>query len=317
MNPTLESALADGGLPWERGVSLRTLSCWRIGGKADYLVKPRNAEETALACHAAREANMPFLVIGHGSNILFDDAGFRGVIVKIGSAFARWDFDGTTVRADAGLWAPSLARLCADRGLAGLEHAAGIPGNLGGLLYMNGGSMRRNIGDCVTWVQAMAPDGTIKKFSRDDCEFSYRRSVFQRSRWIILGAELQLRQSSAKDVRKAMLDVLEERRRKFPLELPNCGSVFSNDAQLYERFGPPGMIIDKAGLKGTRVGGAEVSGKHGNFIVNVGGASSSDVFALVKKVRDKVRELTGFTLRTEVLYLSPDGCHGPLSGFLD
>lgn len=317
MNSTLERTLADFGLCWQRNVLLKNLSCWRIGGAADYLAMPRNAHEVALVCRAALEANVPFMVVGHGSNILFDDAGYRGMIVKIGRSFARCRISGTTVRADAGIWAPSLARACAAKGLEGLEHAAGIPGNLGGLLYMNGGSMRCSVGDCVRCVVAMAPDGTVKTLSRDNCGFSYRHSVFQSSRWIILGAELELRQSTAREVRQTMLDILEERRRKFPLELPNCGSVFSNDAELYARFGPPGMIIDKAGLKGTRVGGAEISGKHANFIVNIGGASSSDVFSLVRKVRRKVRDLTGFTLRTEVLYLSPDGRYGPLSGFLD
>jgi UDP-N-acetylmuramate dehydrogenase len=317
MNVQLEKTLIENGISWRRDVSLKTLSHWRIGGLADYVVEPCSTEETSIAYRAAKECGIPCLIIGSGSNILFDDAGYRGLVIKIGRRFANYVIENTLVKADAGVWMPVLAKACAEHGLSGLEHTVGIPGSLGGLLYMNGGSMRRNIGDNVVWVQILSSEGSVLKVPKKDCDFSYRHSAFQDRDGIILGALLELKQSSVSDVRHEMLHVLEERRLKFPLNLPNCGSVFSNDAKLYELYGPPGMVIDQLGLKGVRVGDAEVSSKHANFIVNLGNASSADVIALVKKIRGTVRERTGFTLRTEVLYVSPEGRRAPLSQFLD
>jgi UDP-N-acetylmuramate dehydrogenase len=317
VNAQLEKLLAEHQISWRCSVPLKFLSHWRIGGPADYVVEPCSAKETAAACQAAIECKTPWLVIGSGSNILFDDSGYRGLIIKIGRRFAKYQFEGTSAEADAGIWMPLLAKASAERGLSGLEHTAGIPGNLGGLLYMNGGSMRRNIGDNVTWVKVMDASGSVRKIPKNDCGFSYRHSVFQGRDLIILGARLELVQGNAGEIRREMLHVLEERRQKFPLDRPNCGSVFSNDAELYEQYGPPGMVIDRLGLKGMRVGDAEVSTKHANFIVNMGSATSADVFALVKKVRGAIRERTGFTLSSEVLYVSPDGRRAPLSQFLD
>lgn len=308
--------LTDSGLLWKADVPLRTLCHWKIGGPADYVIEPRNIKETALARRIAMEESVPFLVIGHGSNILFDDAGYHGIIIKLGSKMSRCCFSGSRVRAEAGIWGPKLARACAGRGLSGLEHIVGIPGNLGGLLYMNGGSSRHNIGDVVVYVNVLNEQGDITMISSVNCKFSYRHSSFQEKMSLIVGAELELQQSTPDKVRRKMLDTLRERREKFPLNLPNCGSVFSNDSRLYESYGPPGMVIEQTGLKGLRVGDAEVSTRHANFIVNHGRASSANVFTLIEQVRRKVLERTGFLLRCEVCYASPDGQCGRLDTFL-
>ncbi len=312
----IEKNLNDAGLIWQADVPLKNLTHWQIGGPADFLVQPKNSAEALAALKIAKESGLNNFVIGHGSNILFDDAGFRGMIIKIGGEFSGCEISGVRVRADAGIWAPNLARSCAENGLAGLEHVSGIPGNLGGLLYMNGGSLRQNIGDRVVWVEFLNENGEIKRLSREECGFSYRHSVFQGKNWIILGAELELQLEMPERILLRIDEILAERNAKFPLELPNCGSVFSNNEKLYATFGPPGKVIDDTGLKGTRVGNAQVSYKHANFIVNLGGASSADIFELVKIVRQKVYERTGFVLRCEVLYISPDGYRAPLDKFL-
>ncbi len=312
MNDLLDGA----GLVWSTGAMLKRFCHWRIGGPADWLVEPRDTAETARALEIASEAGLPALVIGHGSNMLFDDRGYRGVVVKIGGRFANVGIDGAALYAQAGVWTPSLARACAARGLSGLEHAVGIPGNLGGLIFMNGGSMRRNVSDCVDYVDVLDESGRTRRLAAGECDFSYRHSIFQHKSWIVLGARLRLAQSDPETVRREMLGVLAERRRKFPLELPNCGSVFSNDEELYKRYGPPGMVLDRLGLKGTRVGGAEVSVRHANFIVNLGNARSGDIFELVGRLRAHVFAKTGFALKCEVRYASPDGPCDRLDAFL-
>ena len=316
MSGNLENMLTESRLSWRSHVPLRDLCHWRIGGPADYLAEPRSAEETALVRSCALASGTPYLVIGQGSNILFDDSGYRGLVIKIGKNFSACVFEGRTVRAEGGLWAPNLARACASRGLSGLEHIVGIPGSLGGLLFMNGGSLRKNIGDAVTSVHVLTPAGTIADIPAEECGFSYRRSVFQEDGSVILGAVFELQRSTPEAVRCEMLAIMEERRKKFPLNLPNCGSVFSNDADLYAAYGPPGMVIDRAGLKGLRVGDAQVSSIHANFIVNLGRASSKDVFELIREIRRQILARTGFSLRCEVRYAAPDGQCGRLDCFL-
>ncbi|MBP5212925.1 MAG: UDP-N-acetylmuramate dehydrogenase [Pyramidobacter sp.] len=317
MTPDISAALNKSHLLWSAASPLKNYCHWRIGGPADYLVEPRSVCETALARRIALDAGIPYLVIGHGSNMLFDDAGYRGMVIRLSGKFAHAHFENNRVYAEAGTWTPALARACASRGLSGLEHAVGIPGNFGGLVFMNGGSMRQNIGDVTAYVDFLDENNEPRRLSAENCEFTYRHSVFQgHNDWIVTGAELRLTQSDADTIRRAMLDVMQERKGKFPLELPNCGSVFSNDADLYAKYGPPGMVIDRAGLKGTRLGGVCVSERHANFIVNTGGATSADVFGLIRIVRHEILERTGFTLKCEVRYAAPDGRCDRLDLFL-
>ena len=168
MTSEIAERLDKSGLHWTAGAPLKNYCHWQIGGPADYLVEPSSADEIALARAIARETGLPSLVIGHGSNMLFDDQGDRGLIIKIGSRFSAVRFDGGNVYAEAGLWTPSLARACAARGLTGLEHAVGIPGNFGGLLFMNGGSMRQNIGDTVKFVDVLDENGQMRRITGDE-----------------------------------------------------------------------------------------------------------------------------------------------------
>ncbi len=316
MAETIAAALDRMGLFWRASVNLKELCSWRIGGPADYLVEPEKEEQVRELFILARERELPLLVLGQGSNLLFDDLGFRGIVMRFGRRFGGYRFDGDCLEAQAGAWVPFLARNSAARGLSGLEHLVGIPGSLGGLVYMNGGSMRKAIGDSILQVRGLNSSGEIQDFQVSQCGFSYRYSVFQENGALILRAKLKLIPSDSGRVRREMLSIMAERRGKFPLKQPSCGSVFSNDPELYAAYGPPGKIIDQGGYKGLRIGDAQVSTRHGNFIVNLGNATSEDVINLVREVRRRIQNLTGFTLSCEVRYVSPHGEIAPLDRFL-
>jgi len=280
---------------------------WQIGGPADLLVEPENTRQVARVVHVAREEQIPLVVIGQGTNLLFDDAGVRGIVLKIGARMARVQIDGGRIVAEGGVWVPQLAREAMRAGLAGLEHCIGIPGTLGGLVIMNGGSRRRGIGENVRRVWVIDGDGEEKVLGQADCAFSYRHSALQGSGTVVVRVELACPAGELTAIRRDMVCDLRERRHKFPRKLPNCGSVFLSTAAMHASVGPPGRIVEEAGLKGAGIGGAEVSRQHANFIVNRGGASSQDVLALIARVRATVRERIGFVLDCEVRYVAPDG----------
>lgn len=280
---------------------------WRIGGPADLLIEPASAAQVARVVRFAREHDLPLLVIGQGTNLLFNDAGVRGIVLKLGARMAHLAISDNRILAEAGVWVPHLARLAARAGLTGLEHTIGIPGTLGGLVLMNGGSQRRGIGDNVRRVWIIDRAGEERILSRAQCAFSYRHSALQDSGAVVVRAELECETGDPRAIRRAMVRDLRERRLKFPRKEPNCGSVFLSTAEMHAGVGPPGKIIEEAGLKGTRIGGAEVSPRHANFIVNRGGASAADVLALIAHIRRVVFERIGFDLRCEVRYVDPQG----------
>ena len=280
---------------------------WRIGGKADLLVEPENEQQVAALIRFASQHQLPLVVIGQGTNLLFDDAGVRGLVMKIGARMAEIQIDGQQIIVGGGTWVPQLARLSMRAGLTGLEHTIGIPGTLGGLVMMNGGSQRKGIGENIQRVWVVDAAGDIQVLSQAECDFSYRHSALQGSGCVVVRAELRCPYGERSEVRRAMVDDLRTRRQKFPRKLPNCGSVFLSTSRMHATVGPPGKIIEDAGLKGTRIGQAEVSSQHANFIVNLGGASSKDVLALIRHIRQTIRRQIGFELDCEVRYVSPTG----------
>jgi UDP-N-acetylmuramate dehydrogenase len=302
-----DGCLTAGGVPFRKDVPLRTCSTWRIGGPADYLVEPSSWEQVALVLRCGRENGIPVIVIGKGSNLLFDDAGLRGIVIKIGRGLSRVRITGTTVRAGSGVSASRLARIVGGAGLCGLEHIVGIPGTLGGLIFMNGGSLHRAIGDAILEVTAMDRQGGMRMFRGEECGFAYRHSRFQDGEYVITGAGMVLTGGRRDAIRAEMLRILRERRAKFPLTLPNCGSVFTSDPQAYGRFGPPGKIIESVGLKGMSVGGAAVSERHANFIVNRGDATARDVLSLIELIRRRVAHHSGLHLACEVRFVPSGG----------
>jgi UDP-N-acetylmuramate dehydrogenase len=280
---------------------------WRIGGPADLLVEPEKISQVATVVSFARHHNIPLLVIGQGTNLLFDDAGLRGIVLKLGHNLSRIAINDNRITAEAGAWVPGMARQAMKAGLAGLEHTIGIPGTLGGLVLMNGGSQRKGIGENVRRVWIVDCEGEQVELNREECDFSYRHSALQDTGAVVVKVELECESESPQRIRRAMLDDLRERRRKFPRKEPNCGSVFLSTSEMHASVGPPGKVIEDAGLKGTRIGNAEVSSQHANFIVNRNGATSNDVLSLIAHIRQVVNERIGFELCCEVRYVSPAG----------
>lgn len=282
-------------------------SSWRIGGPADLLVEPLDARQVATVIGYAREHHIPLVVIGQGTNLLFADAGLRGIVLKIGQNLSDIHIENQRIIAGAGAWVPRLARQAMLAGLEGLEHIIGIPGTLGGLVMMNGGSRRRGIGENVRRVQVVDREGCLIDLDREQCRFSYRHSALQDSGSIVVEVELECEPGDRGRIRRDMLDDLRGRREKFPRKLPNCGSVFLSTSEMHATVGPPGKIIEEAGLKGARVGRAEVSHQHANFIVNRGSATAGDVLELIRHIRSTVKTGIGFDLQCEVRYVDPHG----------
>jgi UDP-N-acetylmuramate dehydrogenase len=280
---------------------------WQIGGPADLLVEPKSAAQVAVVVRFANAHQLPLVVIGQGTNLLFDDAGIRGIVVKLGNNFSSISITDNRIMADGGAWVPGLARKAMQAGLTGLEHTIGIPGTIGGLVLMNGGSQRKGIGENVSRVWVVNREGIMSELNHEECAFSYRKSALQGTGAVVVKVELKCPRAEKADIRRTMLEDLRERRRKFPRKEPNCGSVFLSTSEMHSSVGPPGKIIEEAGLKGTRRGNAEVSRQHANFIVNRGGASSKDVLELVAQIRDVINDRIGFDLCCEVRYVSPEG----------
>lgn len=290
-----------------RDVDLAALSRWRIGGRADIVVEPRDAEEVASVIWLLDTMGERCVIVGDSSNLLFDDAGLRAPLLRIGRKLADFRIDGDIVTAGGGIWVPGFVRRTINAGLGGCVHATGIPGTLGGLVAMNGGSQRKGIGDRLLSVDVADACGSVRTLTRADCAFAYRRSAMQTMNAAVVAARFRLVPADPADLRREALDILAERRRKFPKALPNCGSVFLSDPAMYARIGPPGQAIEALGLKGLRCGGAEISPLHANFIVNRGGARSADVLALIATMRRAVLVATGYAMDCEVRHVASDG----------
>lgn len=299
-------AIMPGGV--KTNVRLDQVSRWRVGGLARVMLQPHSAEQLQQVMAYISRHQLPYVVLGSTSNLLFADEGIDALVVQVGSALSGFRVEGPRVWCQAGLWVPGFARQLAQAGVTGAEHTCGIPGTLGGLICMNGGSQRRGIGDHLIDVVSVTPEGEQRVRSRQECDFRYRHSVFRTLREIIVSARFRFHQAeSGQSVRREMLGILAQRRRKFPRKLPNCGSVFVSNPAMYAEFGPPGAVIEQCGLKGAQVGGAMISPLHANFIVNHDGARALDILSLISLARHRVREKTGYDMVAEVCYVSPRG----------
>lgn len=293
---------------WQSNVSLATIGRWRIGGPADLVVTPPNTAALGAILTAIIQTSVPYVVIGDGSNLLFDDAGFRGVVIRIGRSFNEFSVDDDgIVTAGAGLWVPSFIRQVMAHGMAGATHAIGIPGTLGGLVTMNGGSQRHGIGEHVEAVDVVERGGNPRRLMASELGYAYRTSTLQTNGAIAVSARFRFPAGDPAALRSEALAILASRRVKFPKIRANCGSVFVSDPALYDLIGPPGAAIERVGLKGFAIGGAQISTDHANFIVNTGHARSVDVLALIGLARRRVHDLTGIAMNAEVRHLASNG----------
>ena len=274
--------------------SLRQHNTFRTGGMAKYFTEPLNTEDILEAIRFAKENRLKYMIVGNGSNLLFSDEGYDGLIIKT-SKLKGIERDGETLKVYSGELTSSVGAFAARNGLTGFEPLSGIPGSIGGGIYMNCGAYGTEIGDLISKVCFLYTDGKIKIFDRSELDFSYRSSSFQHMDGVILWAELKLSKGDRSQIDEHMKDYAQRRKDKQPLEYPSAGSTFKRPEGHFAA-----KLIDDCGLKGLSVGGAEVSEKHAGFIINKKDATTKDILELIEKVRKIVFEKTGVTLECEV-----------------
>ena len=271
---------------------------FRIGGPADYFVELGSIEQIRAAIQVCREENLPWFVLGRGSNLLVSDKGYRGVILSIYKDFQKTEIQGETVTVQAGVLLTALSGKVLDASLTGLEFASGIPGTIGGAVVMNAGAYGGEMKDIVRKVTVLDQDGEVRTLTSGEMQFGYRTSLAKKNGYIVLGAELTLKQGEKEKIREEMQALKAKRIEKQPLEFPSAGSTFKRPEGYFA-----GKLIMDAGLRGAAVGGAQVSEKHCGFVVNTGNATAADVRELMRRVQEKVEEQFGVHLEPEVRFL--------------
>lgn len=268
----------------------------KIGGPAEIFIEPTSIENLQKTMDLIRKYNVTWRAIGRGSNMLVSDLGIEGVVIKLASGLDHLVQNGNEVKVGGGYSLISLATLISKKGLSGLEFAGGIPGSVGGAVYMNAGAHSRDISKILTKAHILFPDGTIEWLSNQEMEFSYRTSVLQKKRpGIIVEAVFQLEPGDKDVIVAEMQKNKDYRRHTQPWNFPCAGSIFRNPLPNYA-----GKLIESAGLKGYSIGGAKISEMHGNFIVNNGDATAQDVLTLIQYIKNEIKNLYDVSMETEV-----------------
>lgn len=271
---------------------LARYNTWRIGGPARYLAMPADSEDVVRALELAHDRGLPWIVLGLGSNVLIKDGGFPGVVIRMGKGLDRFEMKGATAIVGAGMPTPILARRTAEAGFAGVERFIGIPGTVGGGIYMNAGCHGAEFAEVVTEVTVMDAKGKVKQLSRKQISFKYRASNIDGT---VIEAKLVLGEESPAKLKELQAKLFRWRKAGTPFDQPCCGSTFTNPSGTKTA----GMLIDECGLKGFTIGGAQVSTLHANYIINKGIATASDVLKVIDHVRKTVAKKTGITLELE------------------
>lgn len=271
---------------------------FRTGGPADIYIEPSGVEELKQVLDICREENVAYTIIGNGSNLLVGDGGYRGVLISFGKPFAQVTIEGAQVRTGAGALLSAVAKQVLNASLTGFEFAAGIPGTIGGAVVMNAGAYGGELCQVLREATVLTPEGEVKTLPAEELELGYRSSCVQKNGYIVLEAVLQLQLGNADDIRAVMDDLASKRREKQPLEYPSAGSTFKRPEGHFA-----GRLIQDAGLRGFRVGGAQVSEKHCGFVINRDHATSADILSLCRQVQEKVKAQSGVELELEVKLL--------------
>jgi UDP-N-acetylmuramate dehydrogenase len=276
---------------------LKRYTAWKIGGPADALLEPKGAPELIEVVKKACEHHIPVTVLGGGTNVLVRDGGIRGLTIRLAKSLTNVEIEGGRVSAEAGVLYPVLANASAGRGLRGLEFATGIPGTVGGAVYMNAGAYDGETKDVLDWADVYR-DGEVVRMDNADLDLSYRRSILHNHPdWVVLRAGYTLAPGDPEELKARIKEFRTQRMNGSP-NRPSCGSTFKRPPGDF-----PGRVIEAAGLKGTRVGQIEVSPVHANYFVNLGGGTAVEALALMDLVREKVRERLGVELEPEVRVL--------------
>ena len=302
----------------QKNVPLAPYTTFKIGGKARYFFVAKTTQDILKAMGVARELRVPFFVLGEGSNVLVSDKGFNGLVVRILNT--EYQILHTKLYSEAGVSFPAIVLAAGKRGLAGLEWAGGLPGTVGGAVRGNAGAFGGEVKDSLISVECVDEKGNVRKLSNKECKFSYRSSLFKQKKWIVLSAVFQLKSGNKKSIEQIAKDHIQYRKERHPLEFPNAGSIFKNcDLKLIplklQDFVKPAVKVDpfpvvptaflihQAGLKGLKQGGAQVSEKHPNYMVNLGGARAKDVCLLIKKVKQRIKSKFSVDLEEEIEFV--------------
>ena len=276
--------------------SLARYTTMKIGGPADILIVPKHVAGIEKTLQLVKQYKTKWTVIGRGSNLLVSDQGIEGVVIRLGEGLDHLEVEKHKVRVGSGYPLIKLSTLLSRQGLAGLEFASGIPGSVGGAVYMNAGAHKSDISSVLSKALILFEDGTIDWLMNKELEFSYRASVLQTKRpGIVLEAEFQLQAGKREEIVRSMQNNKDYRRETQPWNHPCAGSIFRNPIPHFA-----GDLVEKAGLRGYRIGGAQISEMHGNFIVNTGGASAQDVLSLIELIKHTIKDKFDVDMHTEV-----------------
>ena len=294
----IKDFLGQKGILCVENESLKKHTSFKIGGKCKILAYPKNSKQVLDILNICKNNKISHFILGRGSNLLVSDLGFDGIVISSKNLNKIELISDDEIYCESGVGLSKLCGFALKNSLSGLEFAFGIPGSVGGAVFMNAGAYGGEMKDVVKNVICLDNIGNIQKLKGRDLKFSYRHSVFQEQESFILGAVLKLFKSEKSKIRLKMDELLEKRRKKQPLEFPNAGSVFKRPKNGYAA-----ELIEKCGLKGEKIGGAQVSQKHSGFIVNLGGATSDDVNNLIKKIQQVVAKNSGVFLEPEIKYI--------------
>ena len=297
----LKQQLQAAGILYKENEPLSAHCTFRIGGPADLFVMPQDEDQLCQTVQFCKQAEIRYYLLGNGSNILFADEGFRGAVIDVSAEAAGMGLsiyqnaDGDYISAPAGLKLSELCKFALQHGYTGLEFAYGIPGTVGGAVYMNAGAYGGEMKDVLASVDVLTQDLEIKTIPAAELNLGYRYSSIPEKGYIVLGATLQLKKGNIAEIRGRMAELAEQRRAKQPLQYPSAGSTFKRPEGYFA-----GKLVQDAGLKGKTIGGAQVSEKHSGFLINIGGATAQDILDLIAFCQKEVKDKFGVTLETEV-----------------
>ena len=284
------------GAVTEENAPMSKYTSFKTGGNADLFIIPASVDSLSQIIKKCKALNIKPFVMGNGSNLLVTDSGYKGVMIKIGSNLSSMKMlDENTIECESGVMMKALCNFALDNSLSGLEFAFGIPGNLGGAVYMNAGAYGGEMKDVLYSCTHIDSDGNIGTLTKDQLDLGYRRSAYTDNGYTIISATLKLQKGDKTEIKDAMNDKLRRRKEKQPLEFPSAGSTFKRPEGYFA-----GALIEDCQLKGYTIGGAQVSEKHAGFVINRGGATSTDILNLIKHIQDTVFEKHGVKLETEV-----------------
>lgn len=292
----IEAICSEGNTAVEHNVSLKQYSSMKVGGECDVLVKPSCETDLAKLLMVCRSSKMPFFVLGKGTNVLFSDNGFHGVVILIGNEMGSITVEGNEMTAGAGATVNMICKTALENSLSGAENLYGIPGTAGGALYMNAGAFGSEMKDIVVSCRYIDENGNINEMNAEDMELDYRTSVFCKRNFVITSVTMQFENGDKEKIKARMDEVMQRRREKQPLEYPSCGSTFKRP-----KNGFAAQLIEECGLKGYSIGGAQVSEKHSGFVINKGGATSDDITKIVEHIKQTVLKNKGVELECEMI----------------